>query len=57
MCFMNGSVREYSQIDVADAQFIYEIYGDVTICDADKKEASQFVQLDTSSEATQKYKS
>lgn len=57
MCFINGSVREYSQIDVADAQFIYEIYGDVTICDADKKEASQFIQLDASPEATQKCKS
>lgn len=50
MCFINGSVREYSQIDVADAQFIYEIYGDVTVCDADKKEASQFIQLDASPE-------
>ena len=57
MCFINGSVRGYIQIDVADAQFIYEIYGDVTVCDADKKEASQFIQLDASPEAAQECKS
>lgn len=54
MCVINGSVREYRQIEVADAQFLYEIYGDETICDADKKMATQFVHLDTSPDAFQK---
>lgn len=54
MCFINGSVREYRQIEVADAQFIYDIYGDETICDADKQKASQFVHLDVDPEVSQK---
>lgn len=54
MCVINGSVREYRQIEVADAQFLYEIYGDETVCDADKKMATQFVHLDTSPDAFQK---
>jgi hypothetical protein len=46
MCFINGSVRDYRQIQVEDAIFIFDIYGDETICDADNKTATQFVHLD-----------
>ncbi|MCX8984831.1 hypothetical protein [Citrobacter portucalensis] len=50
--FINGSVRQYRQINADDAQLIYEVYGDETICDGDKKTASQFVNLEISSERT-----
>ncbi|MDY3570235.1 hypothetical protein [Enterobacter hormaechei] len=51
MCSVNGSVRAYSQIDVEDAQFIFDIYGDEIICDGDNMTASQFVHLEVSGEA------
>lgn len=54
MCFMNGSVRDYRQIEVADAQFIFDIYGDETICDADSGMATQFVHLDAEFEAVKR---
>lgn len=54
MKFMNGSVRNYHQIEIEDAQFIFEIYGDETICDGDKKEAVQYIHLDADFETVRK---
>lgn len=54
MVFMNGSVRDYRQIEIADAQFLFDIYGDETVCDGDKKNATQFVHLDADFEVVKR---
>ncbi|HHA2101640.1 TPA: hypothetical protein ACOEAR_001606 [Enterobacter ludwigii] len=54
MHFINGSVRDYRQIKVEDAQFLFDIYGDETACDGDTKIATQFVHLDADFEAIKK---
>ncbi|HEO9044193.1 TPA: hypothetical protein QIF36_002357 [Enterobacter kobei] len=54
MSFINGSARNYRQINAEDAQFFFDVFGDETACDGDNQIATQFVHLDADFEAVKR---
>lgn len=42
---MKGVERDYIQILIEDLQFIFNTFGDETICDADRQKAVSYINL------------